>query len=214
MLDEIIKGDGGGRHGRAGRGRRRVGIADGRIVAIGTIDEPAANARRGDGLVVAPPSTRTPTHAVARDPTASPSSAGVTTVIGGNCGFSLALPEDGDADYLRRMMARVEGMPPPRPEQASTGGRRSASSSTGFEGAISVNAGFLAGHCAHSPLRHGARTIGAARPRPSRSPRCAPSRPSLDAERSLARSRSRRRTVTATASRWPAGGPRPRSSSR
>ena len=86
---------------------------------------------------------------------------GVTTVIGGNCGFTLAPLHDGDADYLRRMMAKVEGMPLAALEQGvdwewETFGEYLDR----FEGGIAVNAGFLVGHCALRRYVMGADAVG------------------------------------------------------
>ena len=96
------------------------------------------------------------------DPTATPSNVhGVTTVIGGNCGFTLAPLHAGDADYLRRMMAKVEGMPLAALEQGvdwkwETFGEYLDR----LEGGIAVNAGFLVGHCAIRRYVMGADAIG------------------------------------------------------
>jgi len=170
MLDEIIRGgtvvDGTGAPGVVAD----IAIRGGRIVAVaapGSITEDAAIVTDATGLVVAPGVVDPHTHYDAQllwDPTASPSSVhGVTTVIGGNCGFTLAPLRPGDGDYLRRMMARVEGMPLAALEHGTDWGWESFGDFLGrLDGKISVNAGFLAGHCAIRRYVMGTDAVGSA----------------------------------------------------
>ncbi len=133
-----------------------LGIRDGRIVTIvpaGTLDEPAAETLDAAGLVVCPGFVDLHTHYDAQlfwDPFATPSNVhGVTTVIGGNCSFGIAPLHAEDADYTRRMLAKVEGMPLSALEQGVPWTWSTfAEYLDALDGGLAVNAGFLLGHSA------------------------------------------------------------------
>jgi N-acyl-D-aspartate/D-glutamate deacylase len=160
-IDVAIRGgevvDGTGAPGR----RADVGIAGGRVVAVGDVGD-ATTTIDANGRVVVPGFVDVHTHVDAQalwDPMLTPSSLhGVTTVIGGNCGFTLSPlggsgdavgPDDAAADYLVRMLAVVEGMP----LEALRAGVPLDWRSTGeyldrLDGTLALNAGFSVGHSA------------------------------------------------------------------
>src|SRR5277367_6579545 len=94
MFDLVVKdaliADGSGKKMFAGD----VAVADGRIAEVGTVRETAREVVDAKGNVLSPGIIDLHTHYDAQllwDPAASPSPAlGVTTVVIGNCGFSLA----------------------------------------------------------------------------------------------------------------------------
>jgi N-acyl-D-aspartate/D-glutamate deacylase len=130
-----------------------VEMIDGRVTAVGRVATDGATVVDADGLTVAPGFIDVHTHYDAQlhfEPTASPSSwHGVTTVIVGNCGFSLAPARPTDVPWLLRMLSRVEGMS----EDALATGVPFAGGSMGdfldgLEGRIAVNVAAYAGHAA------------------------------------------------------------------
>ena len=94
--------------------RADVGIKDGRIAAVGTLEEGWAEVVDAGGLCLSPGFVDVHTHYDAQvtwDPTLSPSSSlGVTTVVMGNCGFGIAPCPPPANETLMRNLSVVEGM--------------------------------------------------------------------------------------------------------
>jgi len=99
--------------------RRRVdvGVRDGRIARVGHLDGAAATEEiDATGCIVAPGIVDAHTHydpQLTFDPYATTSCFhGVTTVVAGNCGFSVSPCKPADREFLAGIFARVENMDP------------------------------------------------------------------------------------------------------
>jgi len=154
MLDIVVRGgtvvDGTG----APAARGDVGIRDGRVVEVGEVREGAERVIDADGRVVCPGFVDVHTHydgQVLWDPTVSPSPLhGVTTVVAGNCGLSLAPVKPEDEDFLVRMFSRVEAIPLASLEQGISFRWRGFGEFLDVveQAGVAVNVVFLAGHSA------------------------------------------------------------------
>ena len=136
------------------RRRADVAVKDGRIAAVGFVD--ASEGERvldATGLVVAPGIVDPHTHydpQLTFEPYGTSSCYhGVTTVVAGNCGFSVAPLKPGDAPWLIQLFARVEGMDPSALEGIPVDGFESFPEFLeSMRGRIGINAAFYVGHCA------------------------------------------------------------------
>ena len=94
--------------------RADVGVVDGKIAAIGRINESAKRTIDADGHIVSPGFVDGHTHMDAQifwDPIGSCSCYhGVTSVVMGNCGFTLAPCKQEDADMVFRNLERAEDL--------------------------------------------------------------------------------------------------------
>src|SRR3954454_6728468 len=147
------------RGGRVGDGsglpgyQADVGVRDGKVAAIGRLNGGAARTIDAGGLVVAPGFVDHHTHLDGQlfwDPygTSEPQH-GVTSVVMGNCGLTLAPVEPGGEDALVKSFVRVEAMPRPALEQGITWDWKSYGEYLDrLDGRLGINAGGLVGHIA------------------------------------------------------------------
>jgi len=130
-----------------------VGVKEDRIVDIGRLKGTAARTIDVDGMVVAPGFIDHHTHMDAQilwDPygTYEPQH-GVTSIVMGNCGLTLAPVKAGGEDALVKSFVRVEAIPRFALEQGVPWGWHTYGDYlNALEGNLGINAGGLVGHIA------------------------------------------------------------------
>jgi N-acyl-D-amino-acid deacylase len=133
-----------------------VGVKDGKVVEVGKLKDGAAKSIDADGLAVSPGFIDHHTHLDAQmlwDPygTCEPQH-GVTSVVMGNCGLSLAPVRQGIEDAIVKSFIRVEAIPRIALEQGVQWNWHSYGEYLdNFEGKVGINVGGLVGHIA---VRH------------------------------------------------------------
>ncbi len=134
--------------------RADLGIAGDRIARIGELSEPAERTIEADGLVVTPGFVDIHTHLDAQvmwDPIASPTCwHGVTSLVLGNCGMTLAPSRPEERAYLIKLMESVEDIPA---DSIIEGSRFEGESFGDYLEMLDtlpkgMNVGGLIGHCA------------------------------------------------------------------
>ena len=133
-----------------------VGVKDGKVAEVGKLKGTAARTIDADGLAVTPGFIDHHTHLDAQmlwDPygTCEPQH-GITSVVMGNCGLTLAPVKNGDEDALVKSFVRVEAIPRFALEQGVKWGWHSYGEYLdNLEGKVGINVGGLVGHIA---VRH------------------------------------------------------------
>src|SRR4051795_217372 len=135
------------------RRRADVAIDGGKIAEVGFVEGTGSRELDADGRVVAPGIVDPHTHydpQLTFEPFATSSCFhGVTTVVAGNCGFSVAPLRPGDDEWLIQMFARVEGMDPGGLRGVPFHQFESFAQYLGvLEGRLGINAAFYVGHSA------------------------------------------------------------------
>src|SRR3954468_12972241 len=166
-VDVVIRGgavvDGTGTPAR----RADIGVQGDRIVQVGEVTAEAATVIDATGKTVTPGFIDVHTHYDAQvfwDGALTPSPLhGVTTALGGNCGFTIA-PLSGDAsdaDYLMRMLARVEGMPLEALREGVPWNWKTFDEFLSrIDNTLALNIGFMVGHSALRGTVMGERAVG------------------------------------------------------